>query len=84
MVRHHPLNENAYSYREGVSTETALHKVASKEYAMAVFLDISGAFSNTATDSMVRTLANKGVEKQVVDWVKDLLSNRTATRYPTR
>ena len=61
MVRHHPLNENAYSYREGVSTETALHKVAiqtekslaSKEYTMVVFLDISGAFSNTATGSMV-------------------------------
>ena len=46
---------------------------------MVVFLDISGAFSNTATDSMVRTLADKGVEIQTVNWVKDLLSNRTAT-----
>ena len=86
MVRR-PLNENVFSYREGASTETALHKVAiqiekslaNKEYTMAVFLDISGAFSNTATDSMVRTLADKGVEIQTVNWVKDLLSNRTAT-----
>ena len=46
---------------------------------MAIFLDISGAFSNTATHSMVRSLANKGVEVQLVKWVEDMLSNRTAT-----
>ena len=86
MVRH-PINDNIYSYREGVSTETALHKVvykietalAHKEFAMAVFLDISGAFSNIATDGIIRTFASKGVEVEIVHWVNDLLSNRTAT-----
>ena len=52
-----PLNKNVFSYREGVSTENALHELISKiekafnnkQYALVIFLDISGAFSNTAT-----------------------------------
>ena len=44
------------SYRERISTETALHQVTqkiekalhNKQMALAVYLDISGAFSNTA------------------------------------
>ena len=52
-----PLNKNVFSYREGVSTENALHELISKiekafnnkQYALVIFLDISSAFSNTAT-----------------------------------
>ena len=54
-----PLNRNLYSYQEGVSTETALHRLVhkieaaldKKQFCMVVFLDISGAFSNTSTKS---------------------------------
>ena len=43
-----PLSKNVYSYREGVSTETALHRLtyqiekalANKQFAMVIFLDI--------------------------------------------
>ena len=81
-----PLPKNVYAYREGVSTESALHRIvyriekalAEKEFALAVFLDIDGAFSNTSTESMVRALASKGVEVEIVHWLNDLLSNRTA------
>ena len=44
-----------------------------------IFLDISGAFSNTATKSMVKSLSDKGTEKQIVNWTKHLLTGRTAT-----
>ena len=85
MVRY-PLNRNVFSYREGISTETALHKVtytiekalANKQYAMAIFLDISGAFSNTATHSMTSSLAKKGLETQLLYWIDHLLTGRIA------
>ena len=70
-----------------MSTETALHKVTFniekalevKQFALAVFLDISGAFSNAAISSMVRFLAQKGVERDIIKWIACLLSKRTAT-----
>ena len=79
MTRY-PLPKNVYAYREGVSTESALHRIvykiekalAEKEFALAVFLDIDGAFSNTSTESMVRALAKKGVEVEIVHWLNDL------------
>ena len=72
-----PLNKNVYSYREGVSTETALHRLtyqiekalANKQFAIVIFLDISGAFSNTAIHSLVRALARKGVEEELIRWI---------------
>merc|ERR1711872_320515 len=81
-----PLHDNVYSYREGVSTDTALHNVVStienavnkRQFALVIFLDNSGAFSNTATKGMVKTLALKGAEKEIVLWTKHLLTGRTA------
>ena len=79
-----PLNSNVFSYNEGMSTETALHKVVHKiekamatdKFAVAVFLDISGAFSNTSIESLIRDLAETGVEQEILDWTAYLLSNR--------
>ena len=83
-MQRRPLHDRVYSYREGYSTETALHRVtykiekhlANKEFVLGVFLDISGAFSNASISGMVDALASRGVEKQIVDWVKSLLSDR--------
>ena len=58
-----PINEEVYSYKEGVSTENALHKVtyqiekaiSKNKYTLAVFLDISGAFSNAKISEMINT-----------------------------
>lgn len=52
----HPLATSQYAYREGISTETALHhmvgkveeQLEDKGYAIGVFLDIEGAFDNTS------------------------------------
>ena len=82
-----PLNEKIYSYREGVSTETALHEVTQKiekafvkkHMVLAVYLDISGAFSNTATHSLTNALVRRGVEKEIIGWTNHFLTCRTAT-----
>ena len=66
------LNKNVYSNREGVSTETApqIEKaLANKQFAMVIFLDISGAFSNTAIHILVGSIARKGVEEELVSWI---------------
>ena len=80
-----PTSRNVFSYKEGVSTETALHEVTKKiewafsnrQYALAVYLDISGAFSNTSANGMIETLARKGVEKQIMYWIAEMLKKRT-------
>ena len=81
-----PINRRVYSYREGVSTETALHEATqiieralnNKQMVLAVYLDISGAFSNTAVHSMTSGLAKRGVEVEIVKWVDHLLTGRIA------
>jgi len=50
----HPLESSQYAYREGRSTDTALHhlvgqvetQLEAKDYALGIFLDIEGAFDH--------------------------------------
>ena len=80
------MNSNLYSYREGKSTEDALHKVVHKiekaistqKVAVALFLDIEAAFSNATIESMREGLQAKGVNKILIDWIVSSLKNRTA------
>lgn len=79
------LHENQFAYRPGRSTESALHQLVSrieenlevKEIALAAFLDIEGAFSNTSFHSMVKALEECGVSKTVVRWVSAMLNSRS-------
>ena len=81
------LHPNQYAYRPGRSTEAALHQVVSKveeslelkEIALAAFLDVEGAFSNTSYKSMVGAIEGAGCSKTVCRWVKSLLHNRKIT-----
>ena len=81
-----PINNRVYSYREGISTETALHDVtekieralSKKQMVLTVYMDISGAFSNTAVHSMTNALVKRGVEKEIIEWTEHLLTKRTA------
>ena len=69
-----------------MSTETALHEATqiieralnNKQMVLAVYLDISGAFSNTAVHSMTSGLAKRGVEVEIVKWADHLLTGRIA------
>ena len=81
-----PINDRVYSYREGISTETALHDVTQiieralnkKQMVLAIYLDISGAFSNTAVHSMINALEKRGVAAEIIKWADHFLTNRTA------
>merc|ERR1712035_102588 len=80
------MHKNLYSYREGKSTEDALHMVVhkiekainSKKVAVAVFLDIDSAFSNATFSSMEEALKNKGIDKTLQKWIVNSLINRDA------
>ena len=82
-----PLSNNLYSYREGMSTDTALHNVVSKleksmennELAIIVFLDISGAFSDASIEGLLGALERKNIQENLGEWIANMLSNRTVT-----
>ena len=81
-----PINNRVYSYREGISTETALHDVtekieralSKKQMVLAVYMDFSGTFSNTAVHSMTNFLVKRGIEKEIIECTEHLLTKRTA------
>ena len=81
-----PLHPNLFSYREGKSTEDALHLVVHKietaistqKVAVAMFLDIEAAFNNATFGSMKEVLIEKGVVMSLVDWISFTLENRVA------
>ena len=86
-LKEKPLPKNLYSYREGMSTETALHQTISKiestlennEIAIVIFLDISGAFSEASIQGMMKSLEKRNINGQLRDWISHMLENRKVT-----
>lgn len=81
-----PLSKNQHAYRSGRSTETALHQLISKTEKMldtkdganlSVFLDIAGAFDNTATQTIIDCARMKGIANWTLEWIESMLSNRS-------
>lgn len=78
------LHKNQHAYREGKGTATALDEAATilenclekGGKAIAVYLDIKGAFDQTAYSTTTSSLAGLGVKDWTINWVKALLSNR--------
>ncbi|KAG8201000.1 hypothetical protein JTE90_021462 [Oedothorax gibbosus] len=62
-------NASQHAYQPGKSTDTALYSlsfileknVKAKEIALAVFLDIEGAFDKVPIEAIVRALEHRGV-----------------------
>ena len=87
MLKEKPFNRNLYSYQEGLSTDTALHRVISKvektleenKVAIVVFLDISGAFSDASITGLLKPLARRNINKKLGEWIKNMLENRKVT-----
>ena len=80
------FHKNLYSYREGISTEDVLHKVIhkiekaleKKEFAIALFMDISAAFSTANISGMIKNMQRKGIQPGIINWITDALTNRQA------
>lgn len=78
------LSNSQHAYMKGKSTETALHEVVStaerglfyKQYTMAAFLDIEGAFNNVKTESILQALVDLNVNSRIVRWIDTMLRTR--------
>ena len=81
-----PQSKYQHAFRKHYSTDTALSVVVDKaeqgllnrEYTLAVFLDISGAFDNVKHSFVIRSLRNKGIEKEICNWYETYLSDRNS------
>ena len=77
-------HKHVFAYRQGLSTESALHKVISniekaKEYGnhvVVVFLDIESAFNKVPVFSMIRALKKVGTDMALVRLIGNILSDR--------
>lgn len=82
-----PLNANQFAYQAGKSTVDALHHLVKeaerailhKEIALAVFVDIEGAFDNTSFSAIKRAASNKGIYPSTIKWVESMLQSRLVT-----
>ena len=80
----HPLHKHQHAYRAGRSTETALHEFVmkvdktlhDKQYALACFIDIEGAFNFARFCDIRAALTKRGVSPVVVDWCTAMLTQR--------
>ncbi|XP_020298080.1 uncharacterized protein LOC109862437 [Pseudomyrmex gracilis] len=81
----HPLSTAQYAYREGRSTDNALHhlvggvevQLEAKGYALGVFLDIEGAFDSTLYDFIREAMTGHHIPAALADWTQSMLTGRT-------
>lgn len=79
------ISPSQHAYLKGRSTDTALHEVVRtierslehKQYTLAAFLDIEGAFNNVSTAAIVESLEDLGVETFLKSWIVTMLQSRT-------
>ena len=76
-----------FAFKQGYSTEAALHSavqrlekaVFNKQFALALFLDIEGAFSNVSLAAIRCALLHAGIEIHLVTWITRMLKNQMVT-----
>ncbi len=83
MTRH-PLQESQHAYQGGKSTETALNSLVTKiecsmqekQFALAVFIDIQGAFDSTTFAAIQEALESRDVGRTAIRWIVNMLKCR--------
>ena len=78
------LSQSQHAYLKGKSTETALHKAVScleesldrKEFSLAAFLDIEGAFNNVEASAIMKGLEAVEVPGGLRIWIEHMLTSR--------
>jgi len=81
------MHPNQFAFKQGYSTEAALHSVVqklekavfNKQLALALFLDIEGAFSNVSLAAIRFALFNAGIEIHLVTWIMAMLKSQRVT-----
>ena len=82
-----PLDDSQHAYQKGKSAETALVELTGKvkktldlkEYCLAVFLDIEGAFDKPTYNKINEALLAKGVNSTLRLWMLQMLEQRHTT-----
>ena len=83
------LSRNIFAYREGTSTEDALHNLTNKieialdnkEHCLVLFLDLSAAFSTLSVAGIIKKLKDMGCEAEILSWSKDMLESRIVVAF---
>jgi hypothetical protein len=73
-----------HAYIKGRSVETALHEVTRtnenalyyKDYLLAAFWDVEGAFNNVNITSILEALSATGTDPQITVWTGNMLKSR--------
>jgi ribonuclease HI len=86
VLSERPFSTRQFAFRPGYSTETALHALVTRiertfedgEFALAIFLDIEGAFDNATTDAISFGMRHFNVPPLLSRFIKNLLGYRTA------
>ena len=81
-----PLNKNQHAYRKGSSCDSALSDMVDDieksilrgEYALGVYLDISGAFNNVKTTSAIEGMKKADINPSIINWYANYLYNQIA------
>ena len=82
-----PMHSKQYAYRKGLCAENALSGVvdkvekalSTKKVALAVFLDIEGAFDNATSHAIEMGMREHGADEDCIQWFVNFLNNRTAS-----
>lgn len=80
----YPLDDRQHAYQKGKSGDTAMIELASKaydsiergEFAVAVFLDVEGAFDRPLLKKIEEALEKRRINQTLKRWILSLLSNR--------
>ncbi|CAK9819177.1 Putative 115 kDa protein in type-1 retrotransposable element R1DM [Anthophora quadrimaculata] len=85
LFQNHPLAATRqYGFRKGKSTEDAIMKLrkivadTTEKYAIAILLDISGAFDHVWWPSILLNLQRRNCPKNIYTLIQSYLSERTA------
>lgn len=78
------IHESQHAIQKGKSTESALHALVSqieetfdkKEFLVATFMDITGAFDNVSFEAINSHIEKCGLEQNVSEWIQFMLLNR--------
>ena len=81
------MHPSQLAFKQGYSTEAALHTaiqklekaVFNKQLALALFLDIEGAFSNVSLAAIRYALLYAGIEIHLVTWIMGMLKCQRVT-----
>lgn len=79
------IHGSQHAFQQGKSTETALHEIvsliedtfANKEYLIATFMDIAGAFDNASFDAAIKSVVDHGFDITIARWIEYMLCNRS-------